>query len=57
MIGWKEMTSNCARCWVLGKISSPSVVKYWKRLPREVDESSSLEVFKRRVDVALRYVV
>ena len=36
---------------------SEKVVMLWNRLPREVTVSLSLEVFKNRVDVALRGMV
>jgi len=36
---------------------SERAVMHWHRLPREVVKSPSLEVFKKRVDVALRETV
>ncbi|KGL79436.1 hypothetical protein N309_03770, partial [Tinamus guttatus] len=39
------------------KVYMGRVGKHWNRLPREVVESPSLSVFKKRVDEALRDMV
>jgi len=56
-IGREATASSCIRGgldWILGKISLPKELSDIRnRLSKEVVESPSLEVFKKRVDVAL----
>ncbi|KFW78872.1 hypothetical protein N305_03994, partial [Manacus vitellinus] len=39
------------------KFCTRRVVRHWNRLPREVVDAPSLEVFKARLDKALRNLV
>jgi len=43
--------------WFLGEVLLVRVVRCWNRLPREVVDALSLEMFKTRFDGALSYLV
>jgi len=42
---------------IMKNFFTESFIKLWNRLHRDVDESPSLKVFKRHVDMALRDMV
>ena len=49
-LGWDQRF----RLGISKNVFAKRVIKHWTRLPMEMVESPSLEVFERRVDVAPR---
>ncbi|KGL89867.1 hypothetical protein N301_12059, partial [Charadrius vociferus] len=52
-----ELEEGRFRLNIRKKFFTLRVVRHWNRLPREVVEAPSLEVFKARLDVALGNLV
>lgn len=56
MVG-KELHQGRFGLDIWKNLFSESVFKHWNKLPREVIESLSLEIFKKHVNVSLRDMV
>ncbi|KFP19612.1 hypothetical protein Z169_06035, partial [Egretta garzetta] len=52
-----KLTQGRFRLDIRKKFFTMKVVKHWNRLPREVVEAPSLEIFKTRLDGALSNLI